>query len=410
MIVMGNEAGGGYIAMFSQPLLNFTCQVDLDTIASSVAYSWIQSEVHKRPSVPLIRFKSTDLKLRKENIYALALSGLTAHELLYCNDLDPSAEPAHDHPFPATKFALVDHNRLAPQFTHQNPAARVVAVIDHHANEGLYKDTADPRIVALAGSCASHIARLCPPDLPAELATLLLCAILIDTNGLKPGGKALEVDHEAASFLIPRSTFAAPDGPHQASEEEANIQHLTTELNATKADVSDLSAYDLLRRDYKQSTYTLLSGTHTNADPPLMIDAGLSSVPLRLSSWTTEGRLAQSVEAFMDDMGLIVLGILTSFRDQEKGKNKHRREQLWIVRSAKKGPAIDVGNLSKTLWNGLEESEKLKLKRYDELDTGIEEGEMVKVRAYKQTNADATRKVTAPLLEAILEGPRPKSA
>ena len=46
--------------------------------------------------------------------------------------------------------------------------------------------------------------------MPGELATVLLCAILIDTGGLKPKGKALAVDYVAAYHLLPRSSLASP--------------------------------------------------------------------------------------------------------------------------------------------------------------------------------------------------------
>jgi exopolyphosphatase len=65
----------------------------------------------------------------------------------------------------------------------------------------LYIGAVDPRVVAPSRSCASHVAALAPPNLPSDLATLLLSAILIDTGGLKPGEKAPPIDLRAANLL-----------------------------------------------------------------------------------------------------------------------------------------------------------------------------------------------------------------
>jgi len=40
-----------------------------------------------------------------------------------------------------------------------------------------------------------------------QLATLLICSIMIDMNGLKLGGKAEDPNWEANAYLLPRSTL-----------------------------------------------------------------------------------------------------------------------------------------------------------------------------------------------------------
>ncbi|KAG1908883.1 uncharacterized protein F5891DRAFT_31463 [Suillus fuscotomentosus] len=106
-------------------------------------------------------------------------------EELYC-----SGDPI---PSQVSQFALVDYDVLDTR--HASPTARVVAVIDHHEDEGQYKDTSttNPRIVEPAGSCSSLVTRLYQSSsnlsIPPEMSTLLLSAILIDTRGLKDGAK-----------------------------------------------------------------------------------------------------------------------------------------------------------------------------------------------------------------------------
>ena len=242
--------------------------------------------VHKKPTVPLIQVERADLKLREENLYALSLSGLseTQDELLTLTEL------VGFKPFPSHTFALVDHNCLGSAFTLDNPKAEVVAVVDHRQDEHLYPQ-ANPRIISPSGSCASHITALCPPELPAELATLLLTGILIDTDGLKPGGMAIDIDRNSTLFLATKSTISniipplsalSPiDHPNPDALYDCQaIKDLTGTLSTKKLDVSRLGALDLLRRDYKEATFTLkwAPGKPT-------IKAGLSSVPLRLKVW-----------------------------------------------------------------------------------------------------------------------------
>jgi exopolyphosphatase len=244
-VVMGNEAG------------------DLDSIASSIAYAWVLSEVKKIPAIPLVQVQHDDLNLRPENIYAFKLAGLTES----LEELLTSSDVSEFKPFPSQKFALVDHNRLGSTFSLDNPTAEVVSVIDHHEDEKLYLN-ASPRIIAPCGSCASHVATQFPPEPLPDLALLLLTAILIDTDGLKPGGKAVQTDRDSALFLAPKSSIAnsipplsalSPiDHPNPDALYEAQaIKDLTKALRDRKSDVSHLSGFDLLRRDYKEYSHTL---------------------------------------------------------------------------------------------------------------------------------------------------------
>ncbi|KAF9029500.1 DHH phosphoesterase [Hymenopellis radicata] len=359
LMVMGNEAG------------------DLDSIASSITYAWLQSQT--RSAIPYIQISKDDLALRPENIYALSLAGIT----------DPKSQllvPDDVAPFPATKFALVDHNRLGSQFASND--SLVEAIIDHHEDERHHLD-ANPRTISPAGSCSSHIALLCPSTLPPELATLLLCAILIDTNGLKPGGKALQVDLDAVARLLP---LISPSVQSTDLHNIPSLKALSDDLAERKADVSSLSPRDLLRRDYKEYTFTL--NWH---DEKPSIKAGLSTVPLRLKDWGTDGKLLDAGKAYMQERGLSVLGVLTSFHKKKltsKGKGKHAREMAWLVLS-------EVSGLDECLWRGLEADEELKVVKHDSFKVG-ETGD-VRVRVYKQGNANATRKATAPILKRILE-------
>ncbi|KAG1798615.1 DHH phosphoesterase [Suillus plorans] len=395
-VVMGNEAG------------------DLDSLASALGYAWLRSNKSGK-AIAYITTPREDFGLRAENLHALGLAGINhPFEELYC-----SGDPI---PSQVSQFALVDHNVLDIKYA--SPTARVVAVIDHHEDEGQYKDTSttDPRIVEPAGSCSSLVTRLYQSSsnlsIPPEISTLLLSAILIDTHGLKEGGKALDVDKEAAAFLIPNSLLAHKEEISASSDIQTiihlpSVQSLAATLREEKLSVSDLSTRDLLRRDYKEYSFSRPASEDATQSFN-MTRVGLATVPRRLSAFFTSSSYPiKEIQDWFDERDLSVLGILTTFRS-EKGKG---REQLWIIKA-------DEG-IAEKLLQGLESSEELKLKRLDfpkfvgNADTADESedddaeevtadearfGDSFVARAYNQGNAKATRKQTAPILRGLLEG------
>ncbi|KAK7040696.1 Exopolyphosphatase [Paramarasmius palmivorus] len=405
-VVMGNESG------------------DLDTIACSIAFAYHQTNHLQKPTIPLIRIHKDDLKLRAENIYALGLAGITEPhtQLFLLSDV-----PEND--WNQTDFALVDHNRLAPEFARGNgeEAGRVIAVIDHHEDEGLYTDTANPRTIIPTGSCASQVAAFMlsnaltgsdpsPPSIPSDIATLLLSAILVDTS-LKTtaeGGKATPLDVHAAALLAPHALYpeeisseevqsmvsqftalgvqtaslaqlqlpsqSEPDLPSlaQSLRKAVPLQSLNNTLAAKKFDVSHLSAPELLRRDFKEYAFQVELGGNK-----VSLKAGLSTVPVALNAWvggssaSSDGDITTLLtdgQEFMRKRGLAVLGILTHYQKERKkgGKPKGKREMAWLIRmdyfspsSPPSGPSISEV-LSRRIFSGIEASEVLKVKKHKE--------------------------------------------
>jgi exopolyphosphatase len=394
-VVMGNEAG------------------DLDSLASALGYAWLRSNTSGK-AIAYITTSKEDFILRSENLYALGLAGINhPFEELYC-----SGDPI---PSQVSQFALVDHNVL--NIMYATPTASVVAVIDHHEDEGQYKDTANPRIVKPAGSCSSLVARLYQSSsnlsIPPELSTLLLSAILIDTHGLKKGGKALDVDREAAAFLIPQSLLAHNEDVSVSSDKQditylPSVQSLSATLKEKKLSVSHLSTRDLLRRDYKEYAFSM-PGSEDATQSSNVIRVGLATVPLRLSAFFASSSYPiKEIQDWLAERDLSILGILTTFHNKE---GKGRREQFWIVKA-------DEG-IAEKVWQGLESSEVLELKRFDSSkvagsanaakesehedaeEVATDEtrfGESYVARAYRQGNASATRKQTAPILRRLMEG------
>lgn len=373
MISLGNEAG------------------DLDSLASAVAYAWYATHHLREPTVPLLQTPRADISLRAENLYALDFSGVDPSHLLTGDELPTDAAPAE-------KYALLDHNTLAGRFAAYE-RVRVVAIIDHHEDEKHHPD-ASPRIIEVpTGSCSSLVARLIkkewPEGMSRAVARLLLSAILIDTGGLKAGGKAEVADREIAPFLLERAELAGVSvGTVMDTKGVRGEKELTEILEAKKDSVDHLGPRDLLRRDYKEYRFV----PSWNAEGTLVV--GLASVPRSVKAITggdeNGGRvLGAACVAWLQEKGLDMLGVLTSWKD----KGKRRREMMWVVRDDK--------GVKRRLWKGLEGSEVLRLERkegqkyVDGLEEGVGKG--LKTRIYEQGNGHATRKVTAPLIKGIIE-------
>ncbi|ESK83292.1 exopolyphosphatase [Moniliophthora roreri MCA 2997] len=462
-VVMGNESG------------------DLDTIACAIAYAYHQTHHMNKPTIPFIRIHPDDLKLRAENIYALSLAGVTEpqNQLFLLSDV-PEGK------WNQTNFALVDHNRLAPEYAQGDgeEKPRVVAVIDHHEDEGLYTETANPRTIVPTGSCASQVAAFIfsgtlhdsnstPPSIPPEVATLLLSAILVDTSlkATSEGGKATDIDVHAAALLMPHvaypeevtsediqsmaSGLAASDvyttswaSLRSLPQPESNgtslaqllrksppLKTLMSTLSAKKSDVSHLSAPELLKRDYKEYTFDVELG-----GDKITLKAGLSTVPVELSAWVGAGlhsndgditTILTDGREFMEKRGLAILGILTHYQKERKkgGKPKSKREMAWLIRGdyfSSSGPSSETSITSARIlachiFAGIEASEVLSVKKHKKFkrytlppsstDSQLSNGDdahaspsNIMVRIYKQGNAHATRKATAPILRRILKG------
>jgi exopolyphosphatase len=430
-----------------------TAYTDLDSIASAIAYAWFATVVKKTDTVPLIQTPRPDLRLRAENLLALSQSGfpdvtsdpekldVLCIDDLYHDDLYPGGlrKPP---PFPSHKFSLVDHNRLGSRFTEDNPNATVVSVVDHHEDEQLYKDTADPRIITVpTGSCTSLVAHLIESSKVAiipELATLLICGIVIDTNGLKGGQKAASKDKkkpkatpqdeqgskttsqekqvskttprdtDAMTYLFPRSTVASASSPSIVDDEDPHdipvLQNLTKDLKTTKEDVSHLGTRDLLRRDYKEVTLT----PSWAKDSPIQV--GLASVPVGFESWISrDENFYHAIGEWVKERRTAALIILASFDDEKKSKKKedkeakgkHKRQLLAIV--------ADNEDLASKLFLGLEDSKKLDLedrsfKKFGAKKAAGDFGGDFQAKVYNQGNVDANRKIVAPVVKEIVEG------
>ena len=389
-ISMGNEAGGLFLDL-ARSFTRILMTLDLDSLASAIAYAWYSTRHLGQPTVPLLQTPREDISLRAENLYALEFGGVDPAHLLTGDELAPDSPPA-------VKYALLDHNTLTGRFAADDNAC-VVAIVDHHVDEGHHLD-ASPRIVEVpTGSCSSLVARLIqkewPKGMSRAVARLLLCAVLSDTSGLKAGGKAEVTDRQVAAFLLEKAELASESiagDVHDVKE----ARELTQILATRKSSVDFLSPRDLLRRDYKEYRFV----PAWKAEGTILV--GLASVPRSIKAISGEDQnggkeVATAWTAWLKERGLDALGVLTTWKDEKKGK--HRRGMGWVIRNDRE--------LKQHLWKGLEGSKELELERKEgsKYIVGMEEavGRDLKVRVYAQRNTQATRKVTAPLVKAIIE-------
>lgn len=209
---------------------------DIDSLACAIALAYSkreESKLSKMPIVPVANLLRADLSLRRDALLALSLAGLSPSDLVFADDLPGGLASTVS----AGLVTLVDHNALAHHQADASP--KVVGLIDHHRDERKYL-SASPRIIEKVGSCATLIADMLKPDDNRDVARLLLCAVMLDTNLLRSEEKTTSRDVAAVTRL---GMIAGWD-----EKEYRDIYRL---LKNERNNVSGFNAKDMLRRDLK---------------------------------------------------------------------------------------------------------------------------------------------------------------
>ncbi len=265
LVVLGNEAA------------------DLDSMASSIAYGYLLAQLHPELTVlPVMNIPRADFFLRSEVVFVFHEAGINQDDIVFSDEVDFDKLLVH------ADLALVDHNQLRTDF--QKYSHKVVCILDHHKDEGLYKN-AVPRIVRTIGSTATLVAmefsKLGVP-LGQDLAILLGGAILLDTVNLSTAaGKTTDADKEVAIKIL--SLCSMPR------------QELFEKVQSRKFDVQGLSTSELLRKDYKE--YQAGGG----------LLYGIASVHVSIRQWQVmESDLAAAFAAFAASRKLDLLLAMNS--------------------------------------------------------------------------------------------------
>lgn len=209
---------------------------DMDSVVCALVLSYAIGQT----SLPIINIKRSEFPLRRDISLAFDLIGIDKSLLHFIDD--DAVRAVLETP---SSIILVDHNELANHQTGLSP--RVAGVIDHHKDDDLFH-SATPRIIEKVGSCATliaeHVSSLLSdasrPLLPA-VATLLLCAILLDCHNMDVSvGKSTPRDEVMLHKLLDASGMS-----------EADKNNLFENLFAARKDITGLTAADLLHKDAK---------------------------------------------------------------------------------------------------------------------------------------------------------------
>ncbi|KAF9095791.1 Exopolyphosphatase [Mortierella sp. AD031] len=365
---------------------------DLDSIVSALTTSFFLAHSGAYPDkvvLPFVNIPKIDLTLRSDAEFMLEANHINRDLLFFRDDL-----PTLEKLVAKGKLSLflVDHNELMGTMA-SLAEAKVVGVLDHHADQGLYKDTANPRRIEMIGSCCSLVAdhflkaqmdknlssQANNGEVPSwvqQVTCLLLGPILIDTQDLKPERKKVKpLDLAMAKFIFPFTGWES-------------MEDLFHRIDSARRDTSRLSYYDLLRKDYKEWT---VQHYKTGED----VRVGISSVIGLMDKYAKrDGKEAmqQAIDKWAKNRTLDLLMVLLA-DDLGEGHGGYQRQIIV-------NPAI--GKV-KGITDQLEGIEYLQLERTTLVDTE----DFVKSggRAYLQHNNTCTRKQVWPWVEKLLTQP-----
>ncbi|KAF8944005.1 Exopolyphosphatase [Haplosporangium gracile] len=368
---------------------------DMDSIVSALTTSFFLTNSHAYPEaivLPFINIPKIDLTLRSDVEFVLETNHINSDLLFFRDDL-PILEKlvARDR----LSLFLVDHNEVMGSMASLS-RAKIVGVLDHHADEGIYNATANPYRIEMVGSCSSLVTdhffksqvernqEQNGEQLPSwvqQVARLLLGPILIDTQDLNPQMKKVKpLDLAMAKFIFPYTGWES-------------MGDLFRRIDNARKDTSRLSFYDLLRKDYKEWTVP-----HHKSKEDVRV--GISSVIGLMDKYAkrdTKEVMQKAIQQWAINRTLDVSMVLLA-DDLGEGNGGYQRQ-------------IIVNPVTKKVHGITEQMERitqLQLERTTIIDTeeSVSRGE----RAYLQNNSTCTRKQIWPSVEKLLtESPQPSN-
>ncbi|KAG0263279.1 Exopolyphosphatase [Linnemannia exigua] len=363
---------------------------DLDSVVSALTTSFFLSHSNAHPGsivLPFINIPRIDLALRSDIEFILDSNHINRTLLFFRDDLSVLERLAAKNQL---SLFLVDHNEVMDSMSSLSHA-KVVGVIDHHVDEGLYKDTANPRRIEPVGSCSSLVtdqflkAQMenemeqngdMTPSWVQQVTRLLLGPILIDTLNLKPERhKVKPLDLAMANFIFPYTGWES-------------MEDLYRRIENARSDTSRLSYYDLLRKDYKEWT---VQHYETKED----VKVGISSViglmgqyVKRDSKEVMEKAIDEWAKTRTMDLAMVLLS-----GDLGEGHGGYQRQVI----------VLPVTSKVSGFTGRLEGIPELQLERTSIIDTEgfVKHGG----RAYLQHNTTCSRKQIWPWVEKIITLP-----
>lgn len=340
---------------------------DMDSVVSAIAYSYFTHcrDASKQVILPFVNITEADLSLRRDIQYALNNIGIQSKDLIFADDLKKLPADLR------MQLILVDHNKLEGEnetIMENQFHADVVAIIDHHKDEGLYLN-ASPRILKTVGSCSTLVLThfmdtIKERSLDLQTGKFLVSAILLDTSNLKDTYKTKAEDIDVIAQF--ENQVAG------LNKDVLKIENKT--LHKQKRSTEGFSFMDILRKDYKE----YVCGKFR---------AGISSVGGSLADLTErfgKKEIESATKKLRDERQLDVMIIMNSYNDA--AKNHCRQISM-------------VGKPGAPLATSLVSSVTKPLQLESQLTTLAED-----IQSFEQVNVAASRKQVAPLVTEFLSG------
>ncbi|KAG0668635.1 Exopolyphosphatase [Maudiozyma exigua] len=349
---------------------------DLDSVASAISYAYfkfIENSKDPQPFIPIINIPREDLKLRRDIVHVLKDIDINEDLLFFIDDMKKWKQENRN-----IEAVLVDHNEVVNEA--KKYVTKVIGVIDHHKDMGLYKD-ASPRIIEVCGSCTSLVYSYFINDFlsqgytPMHDATrLCLSAGLSDTTNFS---------HRVESpDLVCKELYAK-------FARDIDMENYTKVIKNAKNDITGFTARDLLRKDYKQFVFTNNNKSINNGQLIMGISSIVKSMDWLYEEFGGPGALKADCVKYRTEKNIDILTIMTSF--VEKGKFQR---QITMI------PSDETKHIAEKMIAKV--SDYLKL---DDSNVNIlnNKGDSEKLQQFQQQNIDASRKQVAPYLANAFE-------
>ncbi|KAJ2251839.1 Exopolyphosphatase [Coemansia sp. RSA 455] len=289
---------------------------DLDSIVSSISLAYALSQTTSHPVIPIINTDRQDMVLRPECSLLLENTVSDPSILTFIDDIDLT------HLTKSLDVWLVDHNAPASRQQFLEPFVR--GIVDHHTDEG--KCLGAERQIETVASCATLVAERLRRlgEVGPDLAKLLIAPILVDSSNLNPAAcRATPADIACVQWLSSLVNWKSEQSLAGNTLDVNGPDALYSTLDSLKGQVSHLSSYDLLRKDYKQWQVTDATGK------PWTI--GISSISFPLKKWIKRDTLQdieQAIRHWIDKQQLDLAIVMTHGKTKVNGTKVYGRQMI----------------------------------------------------------------------------------
>lgn len=334
---------------------------DLDSIISAIVYAfYLHEKDGKDIYVPVVCIPEKDMHLRTEVIVLFQKCGIDLKDIVYINEVNFLAFLISC----AVDVTLVDHNDVG---THGVLKNSVHNIVDHHQDSMQFDDESKVcKNIKMVGSCCTLVAEEIYYNKSEFLSThpvaeLLLAAILIDTINLDlHSARTVELDVFIGEVLS-----------QHVSQDPDELFEL---LQKAKLDISPMSSYNILRKDYKKIS-------------SCAVQMGISSVMLEPSQLLARGDFLSVVQSYLSQNKLQALIIMFI----HFGKDSVPLREIAVVSES-------VTTCDSIVTCLLSHTKELDLHEVTNDLTNVSKPSM---RLFKQANVKSSRKVVLPLLQEM---------